>query len=108
VERADDVVAELVVAGHALRLRLGELHQLGIDGHRREAVVLPIAGDHRCGGRGVDLRARGRHAAIEARIFGGDVAVAQAAGQQRGRSHGSQARAAFSKRSMQAHGPQTL
>ena len=83
VEGAQHVVVELVAAGHGLGLGLGHLHQCGIDGDRRKPVIGPVAGDHRSRGRGVDLRVRRRHAAIEARLAGRQFALARAGAQQR-------------------------
>ena len=82
-EGADRVVVELVAAGHGLGLRLRHLHQRGIDGDRCQPVVGPVAGDHGRRRRGVDLRTRRRHAAIEARLAGRQFAVARAGAQQR-------------------------
>jgi hypothetical protein len=42
-EIPDDIVIHLVVRRHGARLRVGELHQLGIDGDRGEPIVRPVA-----------------------------------------------------------------
>ena len=67
-ERLAGVVVELVALGHDRGLRLGQPRQLGIERHRRQPVIGAVAGDHRGGGGGVELRARLRQIAIEARL----------------------------------------
>ena len=51
MEAARDIMAELVVARHRLRLRLGKLHQFGVDADRHQPVIRAIPGNH--GGRAV-------------------------------------------------------
>ena len=90
VEGAGDVVIELVAARHGLCLRLRELHQFRVDGHGRQAIVGPIAGNHRSSRRRIDLGVGGGKAAIEGRLAR-QFALAGAGAEACQRRHGEQA-----------------
>jgi hypothetical protein len=68
-------VVELVAARHGLRLGLGRLHQNRIDLDGTEAVVLPIARDHRGRDRRVELGAAVGHAEIKGGLLRGQFAL---------------------------------
>src|SRR5215212_588961 len=42
-----DIMIELVPRGHVARVLLGELHQVGVEGDRAEAIVAAVTGNHR-------------------------------------------------------------
>ena len=68
-QRRLDVVVELVLARHDLRLRFREFHQFGVDHDTAEAVVLPILRDHRGRGDGIELGAGSGHVGIHGRFL---------------------------------------
>src|SRR5262245_1313892 len=93
MEAARDIMTECVVARHRLRLRLGKLHQFGIDADRCESVILAIPGNHRGRYSRIDLRVLGRKAAIEARLACRQITLARAGAKERRRRDRADARA---------------
>ena len=69
---------ELAGGRHGAGLIGREPHQFGIDGDRPEAVIAPIAGDHRLRRIGVESCSRLGEVEIEARLTGGRGGVGAA------------------------------
>ena len=69
VRSAAGAVVEFVARGHDPRLLLRHLHQGGVELDGREAVVLPVPGDHGLRGGSVELGAGRGEAAVEARLL---------------------------------------